>query len=75
MSFLSEKNKHTIYCINTYEEANNNFIKKNKIVIDDVNELINILETNKGYHFRVHKKTQYIFFVLFLVLLYKNVNY
>ena len=52
----------TLYNIKTYPEANNNFIQEKGIKIDNLEEAVKYLETNNGYHFRIHKKEQYIFF-------------
>jgi hypothetical protein len=59
MSILSKK--YEVYKINEYEEANNAYIedKKEKYCLD---KLLKLLETDNGYHFRIHKKERYIFF-------------
>jgi phage/plasmid-associated DNA primase len=62
MSFSNIENKYIVYSIITYEDANAKFIEENKIIYDDVDELVEKLKKNKGYHFRIHKNTQYIFF-------------
>jgi hypothetical protein len=51
-----------IYNIDTYENANAKFIKNNGIIVDDIDEMNEYLKSNCGYHFRIHKNTQYIFF-------------
>jgi phage/plasmid-associated DNA primase len=57
-----QKNKkYIIYKINTYSESNKKFIENNKIE-KSLNELVDELNNNKGFHFRIHKKTQYVFF-------------
>ena len=60
---MSDTNKSiTLYNIKTYKDANKKFITKNGIIIDDVEEAKNYLKSSCGYHFRIHKNTQYIFF-------------
>lgn len=56
------KEKFVIYQINTYATANAHFIKNNAIEIDGIKGLTKTLNHDNGYHFRVHKNTQYIFF-------------
>ena len=53
--------KYEIYKIRTYSESNKEFIEKNKI-IKELKELKKELKNDEGYHFRIHKKNQYIFF-------------
>lgn len=65
MSILSKSKKSenfVLYSIGTYESVNNAFIKNNKIVKNSVDEVIDLLKEDKGYHFRVHKNNKYIFF-------------
>ena len=52
----------SIYKINKYSEADDNYIKNNKIIYTNINKLIKDLQKNEGYHFRVHNDKQYIFF-------------
>jgi phage/plasmid-associated DNA primase len=54
--------KTSVFKINTYVEANNKFIKDNEIVFDTLEKAVKQLKNDNGYHFRIHKKTQYIFF-------------
>lgn len=54
--------KYVLYSILTYNGANSKFIKENAIEIYDVNEVVKFLQSDNGYHFRIHKKEQYIFF-------------
>lgn len=51
-----------LYNIDLYKTANEKFIKKNGIVVDDIDEMEEYLKSNSGYHFRIHNDTQYIFF-------------
>jgi phage/plasmid-associated DNA primase len=51
-----------LYNIDTYNKANDKFIKKNAICVEDIEEMKKYLKSNLGYHFRIHKNTQYIFF-------------
>ena len=60
MSKMSKKN-YKIFSINTYAEANQEFIKNDGEVFN-FKDLLKVLETDNGYHFRIHKNTQYIFF-------------
>lgn len=60
MSFLSKY--YEIYSINTYALANKKFIDEQAEKFTSLSSLLKELKNNKGYHFRIHKKTQYIFF-------------
>ena len=53
--------KYTIYNIKTYSESNKEFIENNEIKLS-LKEIKNELKKDEGYHFRIHKNTQYIFF-------------
>jgi hypothetical protein len=53
---------YEIYQISTYASADASFIKHHAIIYDDIKQLKNELKHNKGYHFRIHKNTTYIFF-------------
>lgn len=57
-----DKNRFIIYSIKEYSNANKEFIEKKAIIIDKLKKLEKELKTDNNYHFRVHKKTQYIFF-------------
>ena len=59
---ISEKNIFEIYNIDMYSKSCDTFILNNKIIVNDKKELCKMLNTKKGYHFRIHKNTQYIFF-------------
>lgn len=61
-SYIMADKVMVIYNIDTYENANNKFIKNKGIVVDDIDEMKEYLKSNCGYHFRIHKNTQYIFF-------------
>jgi phage/plasmid-associated DNA primase len=58
------RSEFILYSIKTYDEANCDFIKndKSKNRYTDVNKVAKELKNDNGYHFRIHKKTQYIFF-------------
>jgi hypothetical protein len=56
------KKSYEIYNIETYAESHGSFIKNNKIVVDDIKTLCKMLKKKNGYHYRIHKNTQYIFF-------------
>jgi phage/plasmid-associated DNA primase len=51
-----------IYSINLYSIANAKFIKNNAIETNNINEITTHLSNDNGFHFRIHKKSQYIFF-------------
>ena len=51
-----------IYSINLYSTANAKFIKNNAIETNNINEITTHLANDNGFHFRIHKKSQYIFF-------------
>lgn len=51
-----------LYNIDLYKTVNEKFIKKNGIIVDDIDEMEEYLKSNSGYHFRIHNDTQYIFF-------------
>lgn len=55
-------NFYTLYSIKTYAESNKKFIKDKVIYVDDVDEMLLYLKSNNGYHFRIQKDEQYIFF-------------
>jgi phage/plasmid-associated DNA primase len=52
----------TIYKIVLYSKADDKFITEQGIKYTEINKLIQALQQNEGYHFRVHKQHQYIFF-------------
>lgn len=55
--------KYTLFPVKNYKINNfSEFLKKNGLEFDDVNDLCEELEFNKSYHFRIHKNTKYIFF-------------
>ena len=52
-----------IYRVNNYKIINfNDFIKKEGVEFEDLEELCEELENNKYYHFRIHNNTKYILF-------------
>ena len=51
-----------LYSIHNYAIANNDFIKNNKIMLSGLDKVCEELSSNKNYHYRIHKKSQYIFF-------------
>jgi len=57
-----QKFKTSIYKINKYSEAHDEFIKNDAITYTNIDKLIEDLKKDEGYHFRVHNKHQYIFF-------------
>jgi len=54
--------KMSIYKIKKYSEIDDEYIKNNAIVYTNIKKLIKDLQNDEGYHFRVHKNNQYIFF-------------
>ena len=57
-----KKFETTIYKIIKYSESDDNFIKEQGIKYTNIEKLIQALQKNEGYHFRIHNNTQYIFF-------------
>lgn len=54
--------RYIIYAIKSYNVANEDFIQSNGIKLNRT-ELINVLSNeNRGYHYRIHSNTTYIFF-------------
>lgn len=53
---------YEIFSVKDYENANSNFIKKNSIIYKSIEELCDELKNDNYYHFRVHKKKDYIIF-------------
>jgi hypothetical protein len=54
---------HVIYRVNNYKIINfNDFIKKEGLEFENIDELCEELENDKYYHFRVHNSTKYILF-------------
>jgi len=51
-----------LYSIENYVLANKEFINNNKIEFNDITKICEELNNNKYYHFRIHKKSEYIFF-------------
>jgi phage/plasmid-associated DNA primase len=62
VSEMSQNYQYKIYSVKNYATANEKFIKNNEILFTRKTKLCNELELDNSYHFRVHKKTQYIFF-------------
>ena len=58
---LFNNQKYIIYSINSYKGANSHFID-NKKQSYNLNDLIDKLNEDKRYHFRIHNDTKYIFF-------------
>ena len=54
--------KYELFSIDDYSKKNEKFIKNNGIEIDNIEDVINYLKSDRGYHIRVHNNTQYIFF-------------
>ena len=52
----------TIYKIKKYSESDDKFIKEQGIKYTEINLLIQALQIDEGYHFRIHNNNQYIFF-------------
>jgi hypothetical protein len=52
---LNKNNAFLLYSISTYKEANKKFINEKAIIVEDINEMKKYLETNNGYHYRVHE--------------------
>jgi phage/plasmid-associated DNA primase len=60
---MEEKEFNTIiYKIEKYSLSDEKFIKNNGIKYNNIHDLINELQKNEGYHYRIHNHTQYIFF-------------
>jgi phage/plasmid-associated DNA primase len=59
---LLSNTKYSIYSVKNYSLANNDFIKKNINNFTNIDEICKELEEDNSYHFRIHKKTNYIFF-------------
>ena len=59
---MSNTNEFKIYSVKDYTKANDDFIEKQGIVFQDIKSLCKELENDKSYHFRIHKKINYIFF-------------
>ena len=53
--------KYEVYKIDTYDKANKDFIKNNKEEYT-LKELEKALNEDKGFHYRIHKNQEYIFF-------------
>jgi len=53
---------YEIFSVKDYENANSNFIKKNSILYNSINDLCEELQKDNYYHFRVHKNKDYIVF-------------
>jgi hypothetical protein len=63
LSSLTKNNKiYTLYNIETYDMANNSFIQNEKLELTKIKRVKKLLQNNEGYHFRIHKNTQYVFF-------------
>jgi len=53
---------YELYKVKGYFEANDEYIRNNGEYYNTVEEIINLLMTDNYYHFRIHKKQNYIFF-------------
>jgi len=51
-----------LYEISEYTKANAEFIKSKCEKVESIKEMKQMLKSNRGYHFRIHSNTQYIFF-------------
>lgn len=51
-----------VYKLIKYSESDDKFIKERGIKYTNINKLIQALQKDEGYHFRIHNNTQYIFF-------------
>lgn len=60
MSLLSSQIK--LYSINNYAEANEKFINQQALIVNGLDNALNHLQLDKGYHLRIHKNEQYLFF-------------
>ncbi len=58
----NQNKKYTIYSIVTYKGITDDFIKNNGISFLDLKSIKKELKNDKGYHFRIQKNTNYIFF-------------
>jgi hypothetical protein len=56
------KMSYKIYSVKNYAIANADFINKNEIIFNSKTKLCKELLLDNSYHFRIHKKSQYIFF-------------
>src|SRR3989338_4638528 len=61
MSFMSS-NCYSVYRITNYASGTEQFIKNNKLSYKDINDLVDYLEDDQGYHIRIEKNNQYVFF-------------
>ena len=59
---LKKKLKHDVYQISNYAEAGQDFIQKGQLKFELKSLVDEMTKVDKGYHFRIHKNTQYIFF-------------
>ncbi len=57
-----KKTNFVLYSIYNYYEAVNDFIKNNQIVFNTKKAVIEALQHDKNYHFRIHNNMTYVFF-------------
>ena len=55
-------NCYSVYRITNYASGTEQFIKNNKLSYKDINDLVDDLEDDQGYHIRIEKNNQYVFF-------------
>ncbi len=58
----TKKNIYTIYSVKSYIKADNNFIKNENINFSNIKKIIQELNNDNYYHFRINKNVNYIFF-------------
>jgi phage/plasmid-associated DNA primase len=56
------KSKYILYSVINYFDALTDFINNNMIVFTSKKSILEELKIDKNYHFRIHNKTNYIFF-------------
>lgn len=59
---FGNNNNYCLYSIEEYKQGNTKFIKNNGEYFDDLKKVIEKIKNDNGYHFRIHKRFQYIFF-------------
>lgn len=56
------KNKYILYSVTNYATADINFIKNQQLLFPTRKKVLDALTNDNNYHFRIHNKTNYIFF-------------
>ena len=55
-------NCYSVYRITNYAGTTEQFIKNNKLSYKDISDLVDDLEDDQGFHIRIEKNNQYVFF-------------